>query len=115
MDLARSSHLDRQGLSVVLRMLLAVVASVTLIAVGVAVTITPANAQTCSFNTSRIHPSGHQQRTDNLGGCDLVFARHFWVDQFGNTGDWTSWRSHPSSALSPYREFYSFGQGSGQT
>lgn len=98
------------------RALLAVASSAALALGGLVAVQAPAEAAlACTFDSYRIHPSGHQQRTDEIGGCSTVSARHFWCsDSFCNSGGWTNWVTHSWSALSAYKPLWTYGQGSGQ-
>lgn len=105
---------SRRGLRAARRTMLAVLSSTCLVAAGLALTPSPAEAQTCQFDTFRIHHSGHQQRTVENFGCSQVAARHWWCVSSVCSGP-TIWVWHPTDAASPYKEVYSFGQGAGQT
>lgn len=88
-----------------------------LLVAGVAAIPATAHAQTCTFDTWRIDPDGHQQRTIQTGGyCSEVGARHSWQDYWGNQGGWTQWNFDiDGSVLSDYKEYYVTGEGMGQT
>lgn len=96
------------------RAIMATLSSIAFVVPVAAVAASPAAAASCTFDTYRIHPSGHQQVTYKITGCKSVGARHFWcADSWCNSGAWTNWMTYSSSALSPYKQYYAVGEGQG--
>lgn len=98
------------------RTALAAVSSAVLAVAGLAVSPTPAAAQSnCQWGTGR-NGSAHQQSTS--GDCAVLGARHFWyINAIGESG-WTPWSigyNFPGTVRDGVAATYSHGQGQGYT